>query len=430
MKRMQLLSPRIQLGLLLFALLTGNLLFVFASAAAQAPDDGPDGITRQLYLPYVGAESTLSQPAATGDAEVDAARHQGGAASPLRLIVDTDPGVDDATALLWLLRQRTRPVTLLGIVTVAGNTDLYNATNNAITLLKKAGRTDIPVIMGAAAPSVQPLSQTGYFIHGPDGLWFQGQQNWQGLDGVRTDATRFYCDTVGQNPGATLLVLGPMTNIANTLDVDAGCPDIMRTLGELVVLGGAKLGGNKTPIAEYNFWQDPEAAEHVLHAGLPVTLVPYDAFVQSTVDLKSIQELARNGDAAVQFLLPALLQYATVQIQNTGRAVIPDAVAAVQAVSPAEGRTSPGLVKLVLPASLARGQSVIGFTSAERIAMLATDAELSGLAIRAFAYPPDPTFNLQFELWQILNREPDNAAIVTSINKNLLTKKVLAVLRK
>jgi hypothetical protein len=60
--------------------------------------------------------------------------------------------------------------------------------------------------------------------------------------------------------------------------------------------------------------------------------------------------------------------------------------------------------------------------------MLATDAELSGLAVRAFAYPPDPTFNLQFELWQILSREADNAALVTSINKNLLAKKVLAVL--
>lgn len=204
----------------------------------------------------------------------------------------------------------------------------------------------------------------------------------------------------------------------------------MNKLGAVVILGGAKFGGNKTPLAEFNFWQDPDAANIVLNAGLPIKQVPLDAFTQPAVQLKDVEKLLNSRNAAVRFLAPALQTYVTVQIENTGSATIPDAVAAIFALDPTIGPVQPALVKLVLETGQARGQSVVGLSIAERLAMIADDAELSTLAIRAFAYPPDPNFNLQIEFGAILTREADNVQWLVSAPTNLLTKVLLPVLRK
>jgi purine nucleosidase len=332
--------------------------------------------------------------------------------------------VDDAVALAWLFSQRE--VEVLGVVSVAGNTSVWNTTNNAITVLEKLGRSDVPVIMGAAAPLVQPLSKTSYFIHGPDGLWFLGIQNPHDLTNVPRNAPAFYCSTVAARPGVRLLALGPLTNIAQAVQL---CPDTMASLGELVILGGAKFGGNKTPVAEFNFWQDPEAAAIVLDARLPIRLVLLDAFTQTSVTQKDLDRLFAKGSPVVQFLAPAIQQYADVQLANTGRAGLPDAVAAVLALRTSTGVQQGALVRMVLESSLARGQSIVGLTPSERIAMTADDSELSALADRAFAFPPDPTFNLQWELGAILVRAPQNAQAVLSVPASLLAKTVLPDLR-
>ena len=107
------------------------------------------------------------------------------------LIVDADTGVDDAAALAYLLS--SSKANILGITTVAGNTDVANATNNVLLLLDTAQRTDIPVVMGAAAPLNVPASHQGMFIHGPDGLWGLGYQYPHDLSGLPTDAAAFLC---------------------------------------------------------------------------------------------------------------------------------------------------------------------------------------------------------------------------------------------
>jgi inosine-uridine nucleoside N-ribohydrolase len=342
------------------------------------------------------------------------------------MVIDTDPGVDDAVALAWFFGPR-QPPQVLGVVSVAGNTSVANTTNNALTVLEKLGRQDVPVIMGAAQPLAQPLSKTSYFIHGPDGLWFLGLQNPHDLTGIRRDAPNFYCSTAAAAPGLSILALGPLTNIAQAVQL---CPDTMRGIGQLVVLGGAKFGGNKTPVAEFNFWQDPEAAAIVLDAGLPITLVLLDAFVQPSVNQRDLDRLFGKPTPAIQFLAPAIQQYIDVQLANTGRAGIPDAVAAVVALNGNEGTRRAALVRMVLEQSLARGQSIVGLTAGERVAMIASDAELSALAERAFAFPPDPTFNLQWELGAILMRAADNVQAVLSVDSSLLTKTVLPDLRR
>lgn len=407
------ITRRLQTCLLL---LITCLAFAHSSrpALAQAPDEQPDFGNQMLYLPLTvnSGEST---------AALEATRQQQPSPAVVKLLIDTDPGVDDAVALAWLVKQHEQPLQVLGIVSVAGNTTVANATNNTILMLEKLGRQDIPVVMGAAAPLVQPLSKTTWFIHGPDGLWFLGWQNPHDLSNIPNNAPAYYCSTVAANPGARVLALGPLTNIAQAVQQ---CPDTMKLVGNLVILGGAKYGGNKTPVTEFNFWQDPEAADIVFNAGLPITLVPLDAFTDPTVVQQDLDKLFAKATPAIQFLAPAIQQYADIQLASTGQAGIPDAVAAVIALYPEAGERQPALVKIVLAQSLARGQSVIGLDFSERIPMIASDAELSALAERAFANPPDPSFDPQQELAAILMRAADNAQVVTSAREDLLTKGV------
>lgn len=386
------------------------------TALAQTPDEQPDTANQQLFLPLAinGGDN-----APADETEVEAARRP--KPPGVKLLIDTDPGVDDAVALAYIFNAEQRP-NVLGIVSVAGNASIYNTTSNALTILEKLKREDVPLVMGAAAPRGRTLSKAGYFIHGPDGLWFLGWQNPHDLSKVRTDATAFYCSTVASNPGTVLLALGPLTNLANAVQQ---CPDTMRSLARLVVLGGAKYGGNQTPVAEFNFWQDPEAAAIVLAAGLPITLVPLDAFAQPTLTQQDLDKLFRRANPTIQFLAPAIQQYAGVQIDALGSATFPDPVAAAAALDGSVGVRQSGLVRMVLDSVLARGQSVIALTLSERITVIADEDEMDALAERAFANPPDPSFDLAQELGAILMRAPDNAQVTLSVDSDLLRKTVL-----
>lgn len=409
--------PRLR-RLLLAVFMLGMLALVQTAGPVRAeepsstPDTAPGVGDPALYLPLLGNSAANDPEEEPPDPGQDATVH---------MVIDTDPGVDDAVALAWLFAQR-RPLQVLGVVSVAGNAAITDTTSNALTMLEKLGRQDVPVIMGAAQPLAQPLSKTSYFIHGPDGLWYLGRQNPHDLAGVRRDAPEFYCATAAATAGVHILALGPLTNVAQAV---RQCPDAMRSIGQLVILGGARFGGNQTPVAEFNFWQDPEAAAIVLDAGLPITLVLFDAFGQPAVTPEDLNKLLENSIPAIAFLAPALRQYADVQLANTGRAGIPDAVAAVVALQPNEGARQEALVRVLLEGGLARGQSIVGLTAGERVTMLATDAELSALAERAFASPPDPNFNLQQEMGAILMRAADHAQVVTSVDGALLTQTVL-----
>ena len=141
---------------------------------------------------------------------------------------------------------------------------------------------------------------------------------------------------------------------------------------KIIALGGARNGGNVSPVAEYNFWQDPEAANIVLTNGLSVTMVPLDAFTIPTVDLKDVDKLAAKGNAAAKALAPALRLFVEAQINNTGRANIPDAVAAVYALDRKVGTAQSALVKMESDvASLAYGQSIVALTDPQRVQLIA-----------------------------------------------------------
>ena len=190
----------------------------------------------------------------------------------MRVLIDTDPGIDDAIAILLALASPELDVA--GITVVHGNVPVEACTLNALKVLDLAGRRDVPVVTGAAAPLVRQ-ARHAEAVHGPDGLG--------GLFPPPDDAHPFAADAAafiarsldeGEEP-TTLIALGPLTNVATAI---LATPGLTERLGRIVAMGGAiRREGNVTPAAEFNIYADPEAAAIVLRSGVPVTLVPLDA---------------------------------------------------------------------------------------------------------------------------------------------------------
>ena len=190
-----------------------------------------------------------------------------------KIIIDTDPGQDDAVAILLALASPDE-ITVLGITTVAGNVPLALTEKNARIICELAGRPDIAVFAGCDRPLVQPLV-TAEHVHGKTGL-----------DGIAlpdptmplqaAHAVDFIIDTLRAEPSGsvTLCPLGPLTNIATAF---TRAPDIMARVKEIVLMGGAYFEvGNITPAAEFNIYVDPEAAEIVFQSGVPLVVMPLD----------------------------------------------------------------------------------------------------------------------------------------------------------
>lgn len=187
------------------------------------------------------------------------------------IIFDTDPGVDDAQAIAIALRHPE--IDLLGLTTTYGNVDVETATHNALLLAELAGR-EIPVAQGAAAPLVKPRHPAPAHIHGANGLGNIELPPVKGKADPRS-AAQFIVDTVDERRGeVTLVSVGPVGNLAAALQLD---PAIIGKVKQVVVMGGSiREGGNVTPVAEANMFNDPHAAARVLTAGWPLTLVGLD----------------------------------------------------------------------------------------------------------------------------------------------------------
>lgn len=191
--------------------------------------------------------------------------------TPRKIIIDTDPGQDDAVAILLALAS-PEDVTVLGITAVAGNVPLELTAKNARIVCELAGKPDTKVFAGAEAPLSRPLV-TAEHVHGKTGLdgppmadptmLMQGQH-----------AVAFIIDTVRNTDDVTLCALGPLTNLAMAFQQ---APDIIPRVREIVLMGGAYFEvGNITPAAEFNIYVDPDAAKIVFDCGRPITVMPLD----------------------------------------------------------------------------------------------------------------------------------------------------------
>ncbi len=214
--------------------------------------------------------------------------------SPDRVIIDTDPGVDDALALL--LAMRSPELKIEGITPVAGNVPLELGLPNALRMVEIAGRSDIPVAAGAKVPLVRRLV-TATYAHGENGLGgavFPDPQ----LKPVALPAAEFIRQTVRKYPGeVTLLTIGPLTNIATALNADPGLASQVRGL---VMMGGSLSGGNITPAAEFNIYVDPEAARIVFQSGIPLTMVGLDVTRKTSLTDDHVRQLEAQPNAVSQ----------------------------------------------------------------------------------------------------------------------------------
>lgn len=217
-----------------------------------------------------------------------------------KILIDTDPGQDDAIAILLALASPELEV--LGISVVAGNVPLPLTSRNARIICELAGRPDIPVYAGAVKPLQRELV-TAEFVHGKSGL--DGielpEPQMQLREGHAVD---FMIETLMQHEGVTVCALGPLTNIALALRKE---PRIAKRIEQIVLMGGGYFeGGNITPAAEFNFYVDPQAAAQVFAASIPITMAPLDVTHQALTTRPRIAALRalgnRVGEAAAAWM--------------------------------------------------------------------------------------------------------------------------------
>lgn len=224
-------------------------------------------------------------------APVSAPRAEPWSVAQARIVLDCDPGVDDAMALLYGLR--STDIDIVAVCTVWGNAPVGVTTENALCLLELAGRDDVPVAMGAANPLIGSAHTFGTGPHGEDGLGGVTLPPHRGAP-IGTAAAAELGRLAREHPGElTLVTLGPLTNVALALQADPGVAQLYRGV---VIMGGAVLApGNLTPVAEINIGHDPEAAQIVFDAGWPITLVGLDVTEHVRVSQAHFNDLRDNA---------------------------------------------------------------------------------------------------------------------------------------
>jgi inosine-uridine nucleoside N-ribohydrolase len=254
------------------------------------------GLTRRQFVTSAAVLATssfgkASPMGAFASASLVQEKPVGGSGrGPFRVIIDTDPGVDDALALL--LAMRSPELKIEAITPVAGNVPLELTLPNALRLIEIAGRKDIPVAAGARTPLVRRLV-TATYAHGENGLGGAVFSD-PTIRPVATPAAEFIREIVRRYPGeVTLITLGPLTNVATALNSDAELAGMVRAL---VMMGGSLSGGNITPAAEFNVYVDPEAARIVFQSGIPITMVGLDVTRRTSLtdDHVRMLEAAQN----------------------------------------------------------------------------------------------------------------------------------------
>ena len=210
-----------------------------------------------------------------------------------KIIIDTDPGQDDAVAILLALASPDE-LDVLGITAVAGNVPLDLTQKNARIVCELAGKTDTPVFAGCAEPMARKLV-TAEHVHGKTGL--DGPQLADPTMALQErHAVDFLIETLRQEPSGTvtLVPIGPLTNVGVAF---SRAPDIIDRVQEIVIMGGAYFEvGNITPAAEFNIYVDPEAADIVLKSGIPIVVMPLDVTHKALTTRPRVDAFAALGN--------------------------------------------------------------------------------------------------------------------------------------
>jgi inosine-uridine nucleoside N-ribohydrolase len=251
-------------------------------------------LARSAGLAAAGAFGGLAASLQASANELHARADGPAPGKPRRIIIDTDPGIDDAMAIFLALRSPELKVE--AITPVCGNVPLEFTLPNALRLVEIAGRTDVPVAAGASHPLVRRLVTAGH-VHGVNGLAgveFPEPK----IKPVRETAPEITRRIVRENPGEiTIVALGPLTNVATALRSD---PSLAGMIPSITIMGGSLSGGNITPAAEFNLYVDPEAARIVFDANIPLTMVGLDVTRKCLLSEQQIQQLEAANNPVSQ----------------------------------------------------------------------------------------------------------------------------------
>ncbi|GER34193.1 pyrimidine-specific ribonucleoside hydrolase RihA [Striga asiatica] len=223
-----------------------------------------------------------------------------------KLIIDTDPGIDDAMAIFLALQ--SPEVDVIGLTTIYGNVYTTLATRNALHLLEIAGRTDIPVAEGSHVTITNGTKlRIADFVHGTDGL---GNQNFPPPKGkpIEQSASDFLVQQASLYPGkVTVVALGPLTNIALAIQSD---PSFVKNVGQIILLGGAfSVNGNVNPAAEANIFGDPDAADLVFTSGADILAIGINVTHQVVLTDANRSKLAESTGKFAQYICKILDVY-------------------------------------------------------------------------------------------------------------------------
>lgn len=276
---------------------------------------------------------------------------------PKKIIIDTDPGIDDAMAIFLALR--SPEVEVIGLTTIYGNVYTTLATRNALHLLEVAGRTDIPVAEGSHVTLTKGTKlRIADFVHGADGL---GNQNFPPPNGkpIEESAASFLVNQAKANPGKiTVVALGPLTNIALAIQMD---PEFAKNIGQIILLGGSfAVNGNVNPAAEANIFGDPDAADVVFTSGADILAVGINVTHQVVLSGSDREKLASSKGKFAQYLTQILEVYFSYHhdAYNTKGVYLHDPTTLLAAVDPSLVTCTEGAVR-VQTSGITRGLTVL-----------------------------------------------------------------------
>ena len=288
------------------------------------------------------------------------------------ILLDCDPGLDDALALL--LAHGDPNLVLVGVTTVGGNVGLQNTTRNALQLREYLKFPAVPVSAGAAEPLSREVRDAAH-VHGAGGLGNVVLPE-STLPVTGQHAADFIIETLRATPGAIHLVAtGPLTNIAIALERE---PAIARWAASFTIMGGSYTRGNATVAAEFNIWADPEAAKIVFAADWRVTMIGLDLTLQAQANSIVVNRLKTLGKLADELIVPLATFYFNPNMPDWDGQAVHDVCAVAYVARPDLFLTQPARVEVETMREFTSGMTVVDFDAPDPNALVATKLDVNG----------------------------------------------------
>jgi purine nucleosidase len=284
---------------------------------------------------------------------------------PLRVVLDTDPGIDDSLTMLLAIASPEVEMAAVGVT--GGNCALDDGVRNALSVLALGGRADVPVCPGVALPLIRPPF-TAPETHGDRGLGYARLPDSPVGPADEHAVDRMIREIMAAPGEVTLIAIAPLTNVALAIRRE---PRIVQAVRQVIIMGGAlRSDGNTTSLAEFNFFVDPHAAHIVLHSGMPNTLLPWDNPKDALLLQEHVDRRTAIDSPVSQFIADATRFYIEFHLACFGYAgcSICDPGALALAFMPELARTEPMYVSIEIASELTIGKTVVGYAGDARAA--------------------------------------------------------------